>query len=312
MNKRIALVTGGAGFIGSNVVKKLLKEGWKVKVIDNLSTGHFENLIDLNVDFYNFDILDLDDMGKVFENVDVVFHLAASVGRQKSIEYPVVDASINVIGTINVLQSMIKYSVPRIVYSSSAAIYGELIGSEIDELHPLTPNSPYGVTKLASEQMIMAYHMIYGLEAFALRYFNIYGVNQRYDLYGNVIPIFAKRLSSKENVIIFGSGKQTRDFVNVKDVANANYLAAISNKNHGIYNIGSGTTISINELADKMSKLFKCISSPIYKEERVGDVMHCKANISKAQSELNFIPMINLDDGLDEYLKWFLANKSNE
>jgi len=158
----------------------------------------------------------------------------------------------------------------------------------------------------------LAYHMIYGIETFALRYFNIYGINQRYDLYGNVIPIFAERFCKHEDLIIYGSGEQTRDFINVKDVASANYLAAISSKTYGIYNIGSGTTISINNLAKKMSEIFNSQPNTRYKDERVGDVMHCKANINKVQSELGFIPKIKLEHGLVEYIEWYLLNQSNE
>ncbi len=300
-----ALFTGGAGFIGSNVVRFLLDKGWKVRVIDNLSSGYKINLDGLDVDFIEGDITDAQVTYRSCEGVDVVFHLAACVGRQKSIDNPILDASTNVLGAVNILEGMRRHGVKRIVYSSSAAIFGELETPSIAENHPLNADSPYGVSKLAAEKMILAYSGIYDITGVCLRYFNIYGVNQRFDLYGNVIPIFAKRLYSGEPITMYGDGEQTRDFVNVKDVAMANYLAATSEVGTGVYNLGSGESITINRLASMMQELSGIDHGIVYAPQRPADVRHCKADTSKVFRELGFKTSVGLEAGLTEYLEWF-------
>ncbi len=304
-----ALVTGGAGFIGSNVVKKLLLENWEVRVIDNLSSGYKENLKGLDVEFIQGDILDLDKVKMVGEKCDVVFHLAASVGRQRSIDYPQLDSMTNLLGTVNVLESMKLNSIPKIVYSSSAAMFGELLTPEIDENHPQNADSPYGVSKLAAEKMILSYSGIYdNIHSVCLRYFNIYGVNQRFDTYGNVIPIFAHRLLNNQPIIIYGDGMQTRDFVNVYDIANANFLAAKTPLKSDVFNMGSGSTVTIQKLAEMMQEISGINSGIEYLPERKADVKHCKANADKANKNLGFKAEISLFDGLVSYWKWFSEN----
>jgi UDP-glucose 4-epimerase len=299
-----ALVTGGAGFIGSNVVKKLIDNHWEVRVLDDLSSGHVRNLKSFDVDFRQGDIRVTAFVEQACKGVDVVFHLAASVGRQKSLDHPQVDSEINLLGTVNVLEGMRKHNVPKIVYSSSAAIFGELLTSTIDENHPQNADSPYGVSKLAAEKMILAYGGIYGIKSVCLRYFNIYGVNQRYDLYGNVIPIFAQRLHDHKPIIIYGDGTQTRDFLNVWDVAEANHLAANLDQT-GVYNLGSGASITILQLADWMQEIKGRQVGIQYLPKRPADVMHCKANTIKARSMLGFYSKVPLLEGLTEYLDWF-------
>ena len=303
-----ALVTGGAGFIGSNVVKYLLKKKWDIRVIDDLSTGYRCNLNELDVDFIHGDIRNDKIITQACEGIDIVFHLAACVGRQKSIDDPLLDSSTNLIGTVNVLEGMRKHRVKRIIYSSSAAIFGELITPSIDENHPQNPDSPYGVSKLAAEKMILAYSGIYDITGVCLRYFNIYGINQRYDLYGNVIPIFAKRIYSDKPMTIYGDGEQTRDFLNVKDVARANYLAATTKKDTGVYNLGSGSSITINTLAKIMREISGRHVQIEYAPIRSADVMHCKAQTYNAQKELDFQSSVSLDEGLTEYMNWFAEN----
>lgn len=308
-----ALVTGGSGFIGSNVAKLLLSKDYDVRVLDNLSSGHYVNIENYvksgDIEFIKGDICDMDTVNKATKDVDVVFHLAACVGRQKSIDNPQLDSSTNLLGTVNVLEGMQKNGVERIVYSSSAAIFGELVTPTIDENHPQNADSPYGVSKLAAEKMILAYSGIYpDITGVCLRYFNIYGVNQRFDLYGNVIPIFAKRIYSGEPITIFGDGTQTRDFVNVKDVARANYLGSISGKGTDVYNLGSGDSITINHLAEMMIEISGKKTDIIYAPERPADVKHCKANAQKATKQLNFLAEVELADGLEEYMKWYVDN----
>lgn len=299
------LVTGGAGFIGSNVVRLLRVKQHQVRVLDNLSTGHKKNIDDLGVEFIQGDICDAELVSSLCNGIDVVFHLAASVGRQKSIDNPQLDSEINVIGTLNVLEAIRKNRVSRIVYSSSAAIYGELLTPSINEDHPQNPDSPYGVSKLSAEKMILCYAKLFDITSICLRYFNVYGVNQRYDAYGNVIPIFARNIYSGRPLTIYGDGEQTRDFINVKDVAAANYLASICEVNTGVYNIGYGNSITINTLATLMKKISKIETKIIYSPPRPGDVRHCKSNILKARNELGFLPEIDFELGLKEYMEWF-------
>lgn len=300
-----ALVTGGAGFIGSNVIKKLFENGWEVRVLDNLSTGYRQNIEKLDVDFVEADIRNEAAVFDACAGVDTVFHLAASVGRQKSLDFPLEDSGTNLLGAVNLLESMRKQGVPRIVYSSSAAIFGELLSPTIAEDHPQNADSPYGVSKLAAEKMILAYAGIYDITGVCLRYFNIYGVNQRYDTYGNVIPIFAQRIYDGTPISIYGDGAQTRDFLNVKDVAEANYLAGTSDK-HGVFNLGSGGSITINRLAEMMQDIAGKHVGVQYLPKRPADVLHCKANTQKAEKELGFHASVSLEEGLRQYWEWFV------
>lgn len=303
-----ALVTGGAGFIGSNVSKMILDKNVDVVVFDNLSSGYYENIQNLSVHFIQGDVLDKDAVSLACEGVDVVFHLAASVGRQRSIDHPQMDSEINLIGTINVLEGMRAHGVKKIVYSSSAAIFGELQSIEIDENHPQNADSPYGVSKLAAEKMIISYAEIYDMTAICLRYFNIYGVNQRYDLYGNVIPIFAHRLFSRQPILIYGDGSQTRDFVNVLDVARANVMAGFEYPKTDVFNLGSGASITINDLAKEMQIISGINSGIEYLPERKADVKHCKANTAKVLQKMGFSTVVPLEKGLRDYINWYQHN----
>ncbi|MBN1371060.1 MAG: NAD-dependent epimerase/dehydratase family protein [Anaerolineaceae bacterium] len=300
-----ALVTGGAGFIGSNLVQYLIKNGVSIRVLDDLSTGYQKNVKDLDVEFVFGDVCDSSLVKKAIEGVDVVFHLAASVGRQKSLNDPRRDAEVNMIGTTNVLEAARQAGVRRIVNTSSAAIFGELLTMPIAEDHPLNPDSPYGVSKLAAEKQALCFSDLYDLTVVCLRYFNVYGINQRFDAYGNVIPIFADRLYKRLPITIYGDGEQTRDFINVTDVVMANYLAATVAKQSGVYNIGSGLSITINHLAKMMKDISGSDSSIEYAPMRPADVRHCRAEISKAKNNLKFSPNVKIEDGLVEYLKWF-------
>jgi UDP-glucose 4-epimerase len=307
-----ALVTGGAGFIGSNLVRLLLKNHFSVRVLDNLSTGYLKNIEGLDIEFTQGDICDFSLVEKSADHVDVVFHLAASVGRQKSLLNPQRDAEVNLIGTTNVLEAAHKSGVQRVVYTSSAAIFGELLTMPIAEDHPQNPDSPYGVSKLAGEKQALCYAGLYGMTVICLRYFNVYGINQRYDAYGNVIPIFADRLYKGKNLTVYGDGEQTRDFVNVKDVAMANFLAATVAKQSDVFNIGSGTNITINELIRMMKSVSGKDASIDYEPQRPADVLHCRANISKARRLLGFSPDDHIQEGLDEYYPWFVRDQNSK
>lgn len=300
------LVTGGAGFIGSNLVKLLSSEGYEVVVLDNLSTGYRQNLDSLKQVFLKVgDVRDADMIAGVMRDVEIVFHLAASVGNVRSIEQPVEDSEVNVIGTIRVLEAARRAGVKKIVCSSSAAIFGELQRLPIDEGHPTEPDSPYGVSKLAEEKLCLAFGRIYDLDAICLRYFNVYGVNQRYDAYGNVIPIFADRLLRGKPLTIYGDGEQTRDFVSVDDVARANLLAARSRGVSGAFNIASGVATTINRLAAMMSEMSDVEATIEHTEARKGEVRDSRADISAARATLGYEPKVALSDGLLEYMNWY-------
>ncbi|MBI5649268.1 MAG: NAD-dependent epimerase/dehydratase family protein [Chloroflexi bacterium] len=297
------LVTGGAGFIGSNLVKRLLELGHTPIVLDDLSSGYRENLI-AGVPFVQADIRDADAVHAASEGCAVVFHLAASVGNTRSIQQPIQDSQVNVIGTLNVLQAARARGITRVVFSSSAGIFGELKTLPIAEDHPQDPDSPYGTSKLAAEKMCLVYNKLYGMKNVCLRYFNVYGVNQRYDAYGNVIPIFANRILKREPITIFGDGEQTRDFVNARDVVAANLGAAFSADARGVFNIGSGTRVTINELARIMQSAAGVAVGVQYAPPRHGDVRHSLAEIRAARDAFGFTPSVALEDGLREYVAW--------
>ena len=300
-----ALVTGGAGFIGSNIVRLLVEEGHEATVIDNMLSGYRSNLDGLGqVRVVEGDVRSVSDIEGAVEGADVVFHLAASVGNKRSIEMPVDDADINVIGTLQVLEAVRKYGVRKVIVSSSAGIFGELKTLPIDETHPLEPDSPYGASKLCAEKLCLAYGRLYGFDAVALRYFNVYGVNQRYDAYGNVIPIFADRLVKGEPLTVYSDGEQTRDFVNVADVARANYSAATTDGVSGAFNVASGTRVTINELTRLMGEASGIQPAIVYAPPRAGDVRHSLADIAKARKAFGYEPSVGLAAGLREYMDW--------
>ena len=301
-----ALVTGGAGFIGSNVVRCLVEAGHRVVVLDNLASGYRCNLDPFpDIEFVEGDVRDPDAVARAMAGVEVVFHLAASVGNTRSIEHPIEDSEINVIGTLRVLEAARTASVRKVVFSSSAGIFGELKTLPIREDHPVEPDSPYGCSKLAAEKLCLAYAKLYPpLECICLRYFNVYGVNQRYDAYGNAIPIFAHRMLHQQPVIIFGDGEQTRDLVNVRDVAMANYRAALSTGVSGAFNIASGSRITINRLVELMCAVSGIQATIQHGPPRKGDVRHSLADISAAQAAFGYRPSVALEPGLAEYMAW--------
>jgi UDP-glucose 4-epimerase len=298
-------VTGGAGFIGSNIVGDLVRRGHDVIVIDDLSSGHEINLEPFpEVTVKNASILNEDALDSAFDGVDTVFHLAASVGNKRSIDNPALDSKINVIGTVNVLEACRKTGVRKIVVSSSAGIFGELHDLPISEDHPVEPDSPYGASKLAAEKLCLAYAKLYDLEAIALRYFNVFGPNQRFDAYGNVIPIFVFKMLAGEPFTIFGDGEQTRDFISVVDVVQANIKASETRGLSGAFNIASGAHITINDLVGRLSDLVPGQHKVTHGPERPGDVRDSLADISAAKEAFGFEPSVTMADGLAEYVRW--------
>jgi UDP-glucose 4-epimerase len=299
-------VTGGAGFIGSNLTRALVSDGVEVVVLDDLSTGFRSNLTD-GVEFIEGDVRDEVDLARAMEGSDVVFHLAASVGNARSIADPVRDAEINCIGTLRVLEAARRFDVAKVVYSSSAAIFGELRALPIREDHPAEPDSPYGASKLAAEKECLAFAKLYGMDIVCLRYFNVFGENQRFDAYGNVIPIFVHRMLRGEPLIIFGDGSQTRDFVHVRDVVQANVKASRASRVSGAYNIGTGKAVTINDLASLIADLSQAAVAIERRGPRAGDVLHSRADITAARSAFGYEPLVDFETGLRSYVAWVEA-----
>jgi len=303
-NKRI-LVTGGAGFIGSNLVKYLTNEGNIVTVLDNFMSGYKENLESLSsVKIIVGDVRDQRVVEEAVDSNEYVFHLAASVGNKRSIDHPITDAEINVLGTINVLEAARKKRVRKIITSSSASIFGELQTLPIKENHRTEPDSPYGCTKLCEEKLCLAYSKLYPIEIVCLRYFNVYGPNQRFDAYGNVIPIFVFRMLQEKPLIIYGDGEQTRDFVHVNDIVQANIKAAEAVGVTGAFNIASGTSITINNLVKLITKHENHPCKVEYHDIRPGDVKHSLADISLAHNAFDYVPSVKIEAGIENYVDW--------
>lgn len=300
-----ALVTGGAGFIGSNLAGRLLHDGHEVTVLDDFSSGYRINLDGLSgARVVEGDVRDSRAVDEAMAGAEVVFHLAASVGNKRSIDRPLTDAEINVLGTLQVLEGARRHRLRKVIASSSAGIFGELKTLPIREDHPVEPDSPYGCTKLCEEKLCLAYAKLYDLEAVCLRYFNVYGPNQRFDAYGNVIPIFVFQMLRGETLTIFGDGEQTRDFVNVHDVVQANLRAAQAAGVSGAFNIGSGTRITINELVRLIGAAAGQRPLVRHGPPRAGDVRDSLADIGAAERAFGFAPAVGLAEGLAEYLVW--------
>ena len=302
------LVTGGAGFIGSNLAQRLLTEGHSVTVLDNLQSGYRVNLEALpGVRFVEGDVRKQETVLEAAEGAKVIFHLAASVGNKRSIDMPLDDAKTNVLGTLTVLETARRLSIPKVVFSSSAGIFGELKTLPIREDHPAEPDSPYGASKLGAEKAGLAYAKLYGIQFVALRYFNVYGPHQRLDPYGSVIPIFVFRMLRGEPLTIFGDGEQTRDFVGSRDVVDANIRSAMTPGVWGAFNIGIATRISINELVEKLKEISGLNPEVRHGPPRAGDVRHSLADVSAAQKAFGFNPSAasaSMDEQLAEYIEW--------
>ena len=298
-----ALVTGGAGFIGSNIVDRLLRRGHEAVVLDDLSGGYRENL-PADVGLVVADVRDGEAVRAAAAGCSAILHLAASVGNERSIDDPRHDAEVNLVGMISVLEAARANGTGKIVFSSSAGIFGELKTLPIDEEHPQDPDSPYGVSKLAAEKLALVYNKLYGMHNVCLRYFNVYGPHQRFDAYGNVIPIFAERALGGLDLVVFGDGEQTRDFVHVADVAAANVAAAEHADVAGVFNLGSATRVTVNWLAATVIELAGASVGIVPGPERPGDVRDSLASIEKAAAAFGYAPAVDLRSGLAEYVEW--------
>lgn len=309
LNINKALVTGGAGFIGSHIVDALIASGCQVTVLDNLSTGRLSNLEHLRdrVTFIKGDIQDLEILRKAAQNCDVIFHEAALVSVPQSVQEPIKSAMINDIGTLNVFEAARRNAVKRVVFACSSAVYGDDPEVPKREQMSLKPMSPYAVQKLTGEYNARIYSGLHGVETVSLRYFNVYGPRQDPSSpYSGVISIFMSRANEGMAPVIYGDGRQTRDFVFVKDVVSANLLAAsVGGLGIEVFNVGVGSSISINELWKTISGMAGLKVSPEYDPERAGDILESVASIDHIQKRLGFRPEYSFEKGLEITFDWY-------
>lgn len=300
------LITGGAGFIGSHTADLLVKEGHSIVIVDNLVQGKREN-INSNSIFYECDILDISLLRKIFqtEQPEVVIHNAAQIDVQTSIKNPVFDLEVNVKGSINVLECCKSFGVRKIIYPSSAAVYGNPIYLPIDENHPVNPISFYGISKHTPEHYIKTYSELHDIRYTIFRYANVYGIRQDPKGEGGVVSVFVDKFLNKKSPIIFGDGNQTRDFIYVKDIARANLLVLNEGDNQ-IFNISTQKPATVNELFQTMKKIFNSNVEAFYEKERFGDIRHSSLDSGKARKVLHWYNEYSLEDGLKETCSFYM------
>ncbi len=303
------LVTGGAGFIGSHIVDELLRRGESVRVLDNLSTGHAENLaaVRQKIDFQETDIRNLDEIRPCFEGVDYVLHLAAIPSVPRSVEDPLTSNSVNLDGTLNVLVAARDASAKRLVFSASSAAYGDHPALPRVESQEPRPLSPYALAKLAGEYYCQIFTRVYGLETVALRYFNIFGPRQAPDSpYSGVLSLFIAAYLHNETPTIYGDGEQSRDFTYVDNAVDATLRACAGSDPVGkVINVGTGERHTLNETISLLNGIFGQKVTPRYDAPRAGDVKHSHADITLARNLLGYEAKVNFQEGLQQTVNWF-------
>jgi len=308
MNNKMIAVTGGLGFIGSHLVNRL-NENNDVVIVDDQSSGNIKNIEELDFARIDTDFGDITqlDLERIFEGVDYVFHMAAVTSVPQTVKDPMRSNEVNITGTLKVLEAARKCGIKKLIFSSSSAVYGETEILPISEKNPINPLSPYAVSKTTGEFYCNVYSEIYKLPTISLRYFNVFGPRQDPNSqYAAVIPIFIYKIINNESPIIYGDGEQTRDFVNVEQVVDANILAAKSKKT-GSYNIGLGKSTTINQLFDIIKESMGKDIEPVHEDERAGEIKHSVANISKAKS-IGYSPKEDFKEKLAETVDWFKIN----
>ena len=309
------LVTGGAGFIGSHLVDALMKnrDVEEVRVIDNFSTGKIENISNhlksKKFSLLKDDVRNHEAVHKAMKNINYVFHEAAIASVPLSVKNPQACYEVNVAGTFNLLEeARIRDAI--LIYASSCAVYGDPSRIPIREDDASKPISPYGASKLSAEALCIAYNSTYGLRSTCLRYFNVYGPRQSYSRYSGVITIFTNRALRGEDLIIYGDGKQTRDFIYVKDIVDANLLIANCKRAYGqVFNVGTGKETSIKSLALKIIKIVGTDVKIIHKAPIKGDIRRSVADISRIKEIANYSPKISLNEGLSSFIKYISSHK---
>lgn len=307
------LVTGGAGFIGRNIVRRLLAEGHEVRVLDNFSTGRRENLEGLDVELIEGDLTSYHMVQRAVKGVDYILHQGALPSVPRSVNDPIASVNVNVIGTVNVLTAAVEEGVKRVVYASSSSIYGDSPELPKHEGMLPAPKSPYAASKLAGEHLCRAFYESYGLETIILRYFNVFGPYQNpHSQYAAVIPKFVTAALSGQPVVIFGDGQQSRDFTFVDNVVEAN-LAAIEAPKEALgkaFNIACGESFSLLELLEILEGILGKKIKKLFREPQPGDVKHSRADISRAKKLLGYQPKIRFQEGLQKTVEWFKDNIS--
>lgn len=304
------LVTGGAGFIGSNIVEELLKRGETVRVIDNFSTGKRENLIPFlnKIELIEGDIRSYHIVREAVGGVDVILHQAALPSVPRSVRDPITSNDVNVTGTLNILDAAKDAKVKKVVFASSSSVYGD--NPELPKHEGMVPNplSPYAVSKLAGEKYCGVFSRIYGLHTVPLRYFNVFGPRQDPNSqYSAVIPRFIKSIMNDEQPVIFGNGEQSRDFTFVTNVVHANILAANTDCEPGIaMNCACNGQVTLNELVKKINFILGKKVFPKYDQERLGDIKHSHADTSLISRRLGYRPMISFDEGMQITSDWYI------
>jgi nucleoside-diphosphate-sugar epimerase len=307
------LITGGAGFIGSNIAEELVKRGHPVRIIDNFFTGKRENISSFldKIELIEGDIRDYDACSRALEGVDFVLHQAALSSVPRSIKDPLLTNDINIKGTLNVLLASRDLGVKKFVFASSAAVYGDNSTLPKKEGNVGNPLSPYALSKLVGEKYCWIFSQIFGLSTVCLRYFNIFGPRQDpSSQYAAAIPNFITRMLKGESPTIFGDGEQSRDFAYVFNVVEANILASKAKDVSGeVFNIGCGKETSVNSLVFKLNEILKEKINPSYDEPRPGDIRHSFADISKARKMLKYEPQVLFSKGLEETVLWHKEGK---
>ena len=304
------LVTGGAGFIGSHIAEALVRDGHKVRILDNFSTGKRENLgvMGGRCDVVEGDIRDAKTVDRAVQGAEYVIHQAALTSVPRSVEDPTSTNEVNVTGTVNLLEAARRQGIKRFVYASSSSVYGDTeVLPKVEEM-PTSPRSPYAVSKLAGELYCCAFATVYGLSTVSLRYFNVFGPRQDPDSpYSAVIPLFAKALAGGTQPTIFGDGEQSRDFTYVENVVNANILACHGEIPGGkVYNVACGDRLTLNSLFSKMRTILNADVKPVYTAPRPGDVRHSQAGLRAIESDLNYKVKVDIDEGLRRTVDWYL------
>ena len=307
------VITGGAGFIGSHIAESCVEDGHEVVIIDNLDDYYSPILKKKNVDcvlrsggatLIQGNVTDIDSIRAIIDkDVEYVFHEAAQAGVRISVENPFKPNNVNVLGTLNVLQTSLEADVERVINASSSSVYGKVEYLPFDEKHPTHPVSPYGVSKLAAEHYCRVFYEIYGLPTVSLRYFTVYGPRMRPDL---AISIFTGKMLKNEPITIFGDGEQTRDFTYIEDIVAMNMRLLDTNRADGaVMNIGSGNRISVNDLVEYLKEIIGSSSVVNYTDVQKGDAAHTLADVGVAKELIGYEPSVKIGEGLERFVEWY-------